>query len=53
MRFVLVTALFALLIVGTSLPAAAAGASDHPARRTLGTGPWCGRMAAPSSSASG
>ena len=29
MRFVLVTALFALLIVGTSLPAAAAGASDH------------------------
>ena len=29
MRFVLVTALFALLIAGTSLPAAAAGASDH------------------------
>ena len=29
MRFVLVTALFALLIAGTSLPVAAAGASDH------------------------
>lgn len=29
MRFVLVTALFALLIAGASLPAAAAGASDH------------------------
>ena len=29
MRFVLVAALFALLIAGTSFPAAAAGASDH------------------------
>jgi rare lipoprotein A len=29
MRFVLVTALFALLIAGTSLPVAAAGANDH------------------------
>lgn len=29
MRFVLVTALFALLFAGTSLPVAAAGASDH------------------------